>query len=192
MIPAALVICDATWIVPPARGQMLITTDLNDIKERLSIGVVTLVAARAGCMLTEINVDRQSVDVTMRPVKGQPVLIDAQLKSSSVLARQDGHLLVNLPIKNYNDLREEVVGIARILVVLDLDPDAARWVAIDAETLITRRLAYWMDLYGADASENTTRKRVKVPMNQPFTPESLREIMQRRYQNILANAGGVS
>lgn len=179
-------------LIPPGEPEVLITTSTNDIKERLSIGVVTLVAARAGCEVNELKVDRESIDVTIRPVSGPPVAIDAQLKSSSGLTREDGHILLDLPVKNYNDLRSEVVGIARILIVLDLIDDEDHWVSVADETLITKRLAYWIDLYGAEATTNTTRKRVRIPLAQRFTPETLRLIMQRRYDNLVAQQGGVS
>lgn len=179
-------------LVIPTRGRALITTGENDIKERLSIGVATLVAARAGCELSEIKVDRSSVDVTIRPVRGEPVCIDAQLKSSSSLTRDDEHLVIDIPVNNYNALRAEIVGNARILVVLELDPDDSLWLSIDHERLIARRSAYWMDLYGAEATTNTTWKRVRIPLTQTFTPESLQQMMHRRYDNLLSQAGGVS
>ena len=170
----------------------MITTALNDVKERLSVGVVTLVAARAGCMLSSIDVDRESVDVTIRPVKGPPVCIDAQLKSSSSLQRDDDHLIINLPVKNYNDLCSEVVGNARILVVLDLHEDETLWLETDDASMVSRRRAYWLDLYGQPPSDNTTSKRVRVPLDQPLTPQTLRAMMQRRYDNLLGGLGGVS
>jgi hypothetical protein len=176
----------------PGGDSDLITTALNDIKERLSLGVATLVAARAGCQLNEIGVDRDSIDVTIRPVKGQPICIDAQLKGSSSLSRQDGHLLIDIPAKNYNDLRSPIVGNARVLIVLDLHADHDRWLRFNAETIIAERLAYWVDLYGLEETDNTTRKRVKIPLDQTFTPENLVYIMQRRLANIQANVGGVS
>lgn len=170
----------------------MITTSTNDIKERLSLGVATLVAARAGCQLTDVQLDRESIDITIRPVRGQPVCIDVQLKSSSSLRREADHIVIDIPIKNYDDLRSEIVGNARILVVLDLDADEQRWLTVDAERLVTQRLAYWIDLYGADATVNQRRKRVRIPLDQVFSPDSLREIMQRRYDNLRAQVGGVS
>lgn len=170
----------------------VIETAENDIKERLSLGVVTWVAARAGCQLLDIKVDRDSIDVTLKPIRGEPVYIDAQLKSSSVLQRQNNHLLINLPIKNYNDLRAEVVGSARILIVLDLHASNGEWLSIDQETMVGKRLAYWHDLYGYPSTPNTTSKQVRIPLAQTFTPDNLRAMMQRRYDNILANVGGVS
>jgi hypothetical protein len=169
----------------------LIETELNDIKERLSLGVVTLVAARAGCELSEIKVDRESIDVTMRPIKGEPVCIDAQLKGSSTLKREEGHLIFDLPINNYNKLRQRVVGNARILIVLDLVGDEGEWVTADIERLVTRRMAFWHDLYGLKAVTNNTKRRVKIPLDQLFTPDALRAMMQRRYDNIVASEGGV-
>jgi hypothetical protein len=48
---------------------MIITTVENDIKERLSIAYATAVAARAGCELTEVQVDRNAIDATIRAIR---------------------------------------------------------------------------------------------------------------------------
>ena len=60
----------------------VITTALNDVKERMSLGVVTLIAGRAGCQVTEYPVDRNSRDISISPIDGLPINIDAQLKST--------------------------------------------------------------------------------------------------------------
>jgi hypothetical protein len=169
----------------------LITTALNDVKERLSIGVVTLVAARAGCQLTSIEVDRDSVDVTIRPVSGEPICIDAQLKSSSSTQRDNNNLIIDLPSKNYNDLVKPVVGVPRILIILDLDPNQDLWLRYDNESIIAKRLAYWGDLFGGEPTDNPTTKRVRVPLAQTFTAESLIQMMQRCHANIQNGIGGV-
>jgi hypothetical protein len=62
---------------------MVIATHANDIKERLSIAYVTAVAARAGCQITKLDVDKQSIDATVRPISGRKVSIDLQLKATS-------------------------------------------------------------------------------------------------------------
>jgi hypothetical protein len=169
----------------------LIVSTLNDIKERMSVAVVTLVAARAGCQLTRIEVDRDSVDVTIRPIQGEPICIDAQLKSSSVLARKNGHLTVNLPKKNYNDLVKPVVGVPRILIVLDLHSQHDLWLREVNESLVTQRLAYWEDLFGREPTDNATRKTVHVPLAQGFTADGLKNIIQRCHTNIQNGIGGV-
>src|SRR6266496_1205713 len=90
-----------------ARGRdMVIATQANDIKERLSIAYVTAVAARAGCQISKLEIDKQSIDATVRPVSGRKVLIDLQLKATSVERIKDGSLVFELPVKNYDDLRD--------------------------------------------------------------------------------------
>lgn len=170
----------------------MIHTSENDIKERLSLGFVTLVAARAGCRVQTAEPDRDSVDITLRPVKGEPVVIDAQLKSSSNLKRDGEYILFDLPVNNYNDLRETVVGVPRILIVLDLHQDTEMWLRCADDTVALNRMGYWLDLHDADPTTNTTRKRVRLPLDQPFTPEELRNMMQRRHHNLQHNVGGVS
>jgi hypothetical protein len=52
----------------------VIDTAETDIKERMSVGLVTLVAARAGCEVSETKVDRVSRDITITPISGLPAI----------------------------------------------------------------------------------------------------------------------
>jgi hypothetical protein len=96
----------------------IIETDSNDIKERISLGVLTAIAGRAGCEVSEVKVDRNGVDATIKPIKGEPVYLDVQLKSSSCLLRKNGNLIFDCPMNNYDSLRKDVVGTPRILLIL--------------------------------------------------------------------------
>lgn len=168
-----------------------IETTLNDVKERLSVGVVTLIAARAGCEVNEYRVDRTSRDLTISPIAGRPVSIDVQLKSTVNLIYDGAHVKYDLDIKNYNDLRRMDVGVARILIVVDLHEDAVRWVRATNKHLLFDKCAYWLSLYGAPATNNKSTIRVEMPRTQVLTPSELESIIERRYQNIQAQHGGL-
>ena len=83
---------------------MTITTLENDIKERLSIAYATAVAARAGCELTEVRVDRNGIDVTIR-ARGTKVKIDLQLKATSSGLFDQEMIKFDLDVPGYNSLR---------------------------------------------------------------------------------------
>lgn len=101
----------------------------NDIKEELSYAYVHAVAARASFACERISKDRDSIDVTIR-AKGRlheesiflSPSIDLQLKATSIGEFQDDHLIHDLPIKNYDDLRQHSAA-PRLLIVLALPED---------------------------------------------------------------------
>jgi hypothetical protein len=168
-----------------------IETSESDIKERLSVGLVTLIAARAGCEVSEFKVDRTSRDLTISPIAGAPVSIDAQLKSTVNLVHTNNLVKFDLDVKNYNDLRETEVGTARILIVVDLHAASERWVRCSGRHMVFDRCAYWASLYGAPPTTNTTKIRIEIPKEQVLTPAELESIIERRYQRIQGQHGGL-
>ena len=166
---------------------MVITTQPSDVKERLSIAYVTAVAARAGCQISKPEVDRQSIDATVRPVSGLRVSIDLQLKATAVDCIRGGSVFFDLPIKNYDDLRDTHYTALHFLVVLVLDPDDGLWLTNDAEALLIRRCAYWCDLRGQPATPNRATITISIPCEQRFDVHALNGMMKEASE--LANRG---
>lgn len=169
----------------------VITTAETDVKERLSLGLVTLVAARAGCEVCEIKVDRTSRDVRISPIDGEIVQIDAQLKATVNLIDAGDVMKYDLPVGNYNRLRATKVGNAQILIVLDLPRTPAAWLSVSADELIAKNCAYWTTLYGAPERFSKTTVRVELPKAQVFSPDALEKIMDRRFERIKEHHGGL-
>ncbi len=105
----------------------------NEQKQQLSVAYVHAVAARTGYTCQVQTVDADSVDLIIsasgkvheRSVTRSPRLA-VQLKASSSLKLQSEHLVFPLPIKNYDDLRREML-VPSILVVLVLPKDPTHW-----------------------------------------------------------------
>jgi hypothetical protein len=169
----------------------VIETAQTDIKERLSLGVVTLVAARAGCEVCEIKVDRMSRDVRISPIAGAPVQIDAQLKSTVNLIDAGEVLKFDLDVGNYNHLRATQVGNAQILIVVDLHEANESWLSASPDELVFRKCAYWVSLYDAPATTNQRRIRIDIPKGQVFSHTALEHIMTRRFERIKEHHGGL-
>jgi Domain of unknown function (DUF4365) len=165
---------------------MTITTAENDVKERLSIAYVTAVAARAGCELMEVHVDRNGVDGTIRAIKGTPVKIDVQLKATSSPTVEADHVLFDLDVATYNVLRTTVVQAPQLLVLLLLPDDSLQWLAGDELSLAFRKCAYWLNLYGEPETTNSTSIRVRLPRTQMFHPTALADLMQRAHAKAVA------
>jgi len=158
---------------------MPITTSENDIKERLSIAYVTAVAARAGCQITKLDIDKQSIDAIVKPVSGAKLQIDLQLKATSRSVLVGSEVVVDLPIKNYDDLRDPVTTAPHYLVVLALPDDPEAWLSLTDSELILRGCAYWESLIDKPPSENETSQRIRFSQAQKFDPEALRGMMVR-------------
>ena len=118
--------------------------------------MVTLIAARAGCQVMEYPVDRNSRDIMISPISGQPVNIDAQLKSTVNLIDSGLTVKYDLSKKNYDELRATEVATAQILIVVDLHNLQDRWVRQSSRHLIFDKCAYWVSLYDAPAKQNKT------------------------------------
>jgi Domain of unknown function (DUF4365) len=153
---------------------MAISTSDNDIKERLSIAYVTAVAARAGCQVAKLDIDKESIDAMIRPVSGSKAAIDLQLKASSspsiVLNNQ---LKFSLSIKNYDDLRDESCILPHYLVVLHLPDSSSDWLQLRSDELALRGVAYYGSLLGLPSVSNTTSRSIVLPQSQRFGVEVL-------------------
>lgn len=149
---------------------------------------VTAVAARAGCQVGKLDIDKQSVDATIRPISGRRVSIDLQLKATSSAAIKDGKLEFDLPVKNYDDLRDECSTAPHYLVVLVLDGDDMQWLESDDDRMLLRRCAYWHDLRGEPSTSNIATVRVSIPLCRRFDVAALRKMVDEACK--LAGAPG--
>jgi hypothetical protein len=129
----------------------VITTSINDIKERLSVAYVVAVAARAGCQVRDLVVDKQSIDALICPVSGRKTQVNLQLKATSEHIASGGQVKLSIPIKNYDDLRATDSIVPHYLVVLQLPEAPEEWLTVNAEELAIRRTAYYGNLYGLPA-----------------------------------------
>jgi hypothetical protein len=75
-------------------------------------------------------------------------------------------------------LRSNVGEPHRILVVLFLPQNPEEWLAISSSELILKEAAFWVSLYGADATQNQTGETIYLPKANLLTPESLISICQ--------------
>jgi hypothetical protein len=100
------------------------------------------------------------------------------LASENLGRRKKEHLAFPLPIKNYNELREEAL-VPRLLVVLLLPDDDRRWLEQSEDQMISRSCAYWKTLFGEPETKNQTSVTVHLPRDQRFTVDALRAVMEK-------------
>ena len=151
-----------------------------DQKEGLSVVYARAVAIRAGFLTSVPEPDRDSVDLRVQAGGPRRPALDLQLKATIGLGEpQAGVLSFRLPVKNYNDLSIPTQT-PRLLVVLELPKDNARWMTVTAEELVLRRRAYWLSLQqGHEEIVGKQTVTVHIPEQNVFDVETLRALMER-------------
>ena len=141
----------------------------NEQKQQLSVAYVHAVAAKAGYACQVITVDDDSIDVMIAArgtVHQTAVLksprIEIQLKATATDVSKPDHIVFKLPVKNYEDLRQET-ALPRILVVLMLPPKQSDWLDVNEDQLVLRRCAYWKSLWDLPPTKNKKTVTIQIP-----------------------------
>lgn len=156
--------------------------DINQRKEQFSKAFIHGVATVAGYGIYKPEVDDDSVDLVIAARGGATTFrrprIECQLKCTHVDDGGATELPYDLKIKNYNDLRADTI-VPRILVVVLVPEDVNSWIRLSPDEMCLRRCAYWYSLFGLPDTTNTDTVRVSIPRSASFSPENLREMMER-------------
>ncbi len=159
------------------------------IQEELSLAYLHAVASKAGfaCEQHARPMDSAGRDATIHVVErltSDSLLtefrIEVQLKATTRADRfRDGRRSFDLPVLDYERLRQTTLQATHILVVLFQPVAAADWLEHTTEQLILRNCAWWACLRGAPSTTNAETVVVHLPDSQPFSPEGLRELAVR-------------
>ncbi|WP_426748113.1 DUF4365 domain-containing protein [Myxococcus faecalis] len=159
----------------------------NDIKEQLSVAYVHAVAARAGCSVERVGMDRDSIDlkVCARGLLAENAALTSpelaiQLKATARVAHlgQEGGFPFALSRKNYNDLVAPSL-VPRILVVFVMPEAEESWLTQTPESLVLRHCAYWTSLRGQPRTLNDTGQTVRLSRERCFTHDTLRRLLEK-------------
>ena len=131
-------------------------------QEALSRAYVRAVAAQAGLTVSDVGPQ-----------------LDLQLKSTTGAIVGTTSLTYDLPVLNYDDLREHDEKSARILIVLVMPEDEANWLAQSPEELALRHCAWWLSLKGSPPTTATTTVRVSIPLTNVFSVAAVQAIVER-------------
>ncbi len=150
-----------------------------DQEEGLSRAYVQAVAARAGYVTAEYDLDRDGIDLRIQAGGAMRPALELQLKATVNLGKpREGLFRFSLKRRNY-DLLRRPTQTPRLLVVLDLPKEEEQWLTITKEKLVLRRRAYWLNLYGLEETENRESITVPIPLQNVFDVESLRNLMEQ-------------
>jgi hypothetical protein len=160
----------------------------QEIESELSYAYLHAVAAKAGMSCNQGNRHDDGagvdVEVTYRGMTTHPYLrhvqLNIQLKATvkDSGTHQDFLSYFMQGSKRYDKLRTNDSEIYKILVVLFLPSDANSWLSISTDELILKKAAYWVCLYGAPASTNSSGQTVYLPKANLLTPESLKDLVE--------------
>jgi hypothetical protein len=152
----------------------------SDRKELFSLAFVRAVASAAGFAVSQPESDRESVDLK---ISGDCTSVDlgprleVQVKCTSRDVFGADCLHFPLKIKNYHDLRTEMVLVPRILVVVCVPKEIESWVTATEFKTILKHSGYWISLRGLPRTENNESVTVSIPRDNRFTPNALVKVM---------------
>lgn len=151
--------------------------------QEFSFAYVRAVAAAAACEVQRVEVDRDSVDLTLKrktvDTKCRSPQLDVQVKSTSSKCRGDECVRYALDLKNYNELRGSNLAVPRILVIVLVPLDFGDWIRHSEDELALRYCAYWQTLRDAPETANTSTVTVTIPRSQVLDGPGLDAIFTR-------------
>jgi hypothetical protein len=151
----------------------------NDQKSRLSLAYISAVAAHAGYQVGELHrVDNDSIDGTIMSGQDRRPRIEFQAKATAQRVRCAGDHTFRLSVKNYDDLRIDVIT-PRLLIVVFLPAKEADWLVQSEDELRIRHCGYWLSLAGQTDTANRRKVSVRIPRSQVFDTAQLHELMGR-------------
>ena len=154
-------------------------------KENLGQAYVRAVVADVGFNLSkdenDFGLDGTIKDVTVRGNRyhNNGFSIEYQLKSSWDVSVENNELVYDLESKNYNDLAAWEGSVPAILILFVLPRDENKWVEFTTSGLTIRNCAWWCSLAGQPATSNKTSKRIRIPIDQVFSPDALKDMMDK-------------
>lgn len=144
-----------------------------------------MLASAAGLVWAEDDVDLDGVDLCIklpgRTVRGFSPRIDVQVKTVSVLEVRRG--LVNfdgLDHAQFNKLAGPDFVVPRYLFIVHVPRSASRYADLSTSGLLLRHIGYYVTLNDRErmpTADRTRRIRVKIPLSNVLTADSLRALV---------------
>jgi hypothetical protein len=147
---------------------------------------VEIIAAQAGMVCDYPRGPDYGIDLTLREVQRRGrrygksgYSLDVQAKSTAGPNISGSKLVFDLPVKNYDDLREPAPGCPRILVLLVVPNAVSQWTTQTEDQLALRYCAYWASLLGMAPMPNRRTVRITIPRANVFSAQALQRLMER-------------
>lgn len=155
-------------------------------KENLCAAHIYAICASAGVLLGNAHVHDYGVDGTFnsvvhrgkrRVVSGFP--LDFQAKSTVNWEINEGYVIYDLESKTYNDIvSRSPAETTLMLVLLCLPKDSAHWHSVTSEYTTLRTCCFYHTFQGTPVDNENSTKRIKIPIAQHLTPDSLIQLLE--------------
>lgn len=152
----------------------------EDVQEALSRAYLSAVAAKARYLVSETNLDRDGIDLTVEAGADFRPKISFQLKATTTLGacNENGNYRYACPVKNYHKLIIPTQT-PRLLLVYRMPVDEDRWLECFDNEALLRHSAYWVNLLGRPPTTRTDNITIDVPRVNRLTIDGLRALMER-------------
>jgi len=174
-----------TQICDFRRYGVILPITVQHTQESLCMSHIYALAGMAGVNYKvdryDYGVDGQFTPVTVRGNRrvnsGFP--LDFQAKASFDWECRNGCIVYDLEAKNYNDIASRTPEeTTLILILLCLPRDRAEWHASEEAGTTLKQCCYWHSFTGP-TTENDTRKRIFIPVENRLTPEVLNDLLAK-------------
>jgi hypothetical protein len=106
-------------------------------------------------------------------------LFDVELKCTTQATIDETWVTYDLEAGAYNDLCQAGGNCERFLVLLVLPTQERDWLTQTREELILRRCTFWTSLAGQVPTESTSTTRIRIPVENVFSVETIGRLMRR-------------
>ena len=151
---------------------------LNEQKQQFSLAYIRAVAATAAYKVAIPESDTDSVDGALMSDIGRRPRIEFQAKSTAGDILGNEGLRYELPTKNYDELRADVLT-PRILVVVLMPDEKQNWISQTQDEMCMRYCGYWLSLRGERPRPNMSSVTVHIPKTNIFNTVELTGLMQK-------------
>lgn len=158
---------------------------LNFQKSEFSYAYIYAIASTAGYsfLRTTTPLDNLGIDIIITGIGVQGIMnfpqLYIQLKCTSRDLFDENYLKYPLKIKNYEELRTSNQYPPLLLIIIVVPDSIDEWLKQSEQELCLRNCAYWISLSGADPTENQGNITIFIPKTNIFTPNVLKNLMQR-------------
>ncbi|MEM5584662.1 DUF4365 domain-containing protein [Roseibium sp. AS2] len=159
---------------------------IEHTKENLCAAHIYAICASAGVLLGHAHVHDYGVDGSCntvvhrgkrRVVSGFP--LDFQAKSTVDWEINENHVVYDLESKTYNDIvSRSAAETTLMLVLLCLPKNSADWHSVTADFTTLRNCCFYHTFKGTPVDNEKSTKRVKIPIAQLLTPDSLIQLLE--------------
>ena len=167
---------------PPLRGSPKRHTDLM---ESLQESYLRAVAASAGCVIVGRPEIDEGVDVMLSHTADghqydHTAYLNIQMKSTSAFEGVNAQSIsASISGKRWNYFCAPNPTIGKIIVIMSLPKDQAKWTEAAHEALTVRYCAYWVNIEGRTPVDENTTTKVTAPKSQIFNDIALCDMMER-------------